>query len=160
MIRPVKPADFAAMAEIYNHYIQHTIVTFEMEPIDATEMQQRVEKVAKDHPWLVAEEDDVIIGYAYSSWWNPRAAYNKSLEFSVYLDHQHTGKGMGKKLYHALMAEARERGFHTAIGGISLPNTASVGLHESMGFKKAAHYREVGFKFDKWIDVGYWQLML
>ncbi|MEZ4720974.1 MAG: arsinothricin resistance N-acetyltransferase ArsN1 family B [Flavobacteriales bacterium] len=160
MIRPIKASDIARIVEIYNHYILHTIVTFELETINNSEMKERVAKVTKDHPWLVVENDGLVVGYAYSSWWHARAAYSKSIEFSVYLDPPATGKGLGKLLYHALLDDAIKRGFHTVIGGISLPNAASVGLHEKIGFKKAAHYREVGYKFDKWIDVGYWQLIL
>jgi phosphinothricin acetyltransferase len=148
------------MAAIYNHYIEKTIVTFEKEPISSLEMLKRMDKVMVDHPWIVVESEDQVFGYAYTSWWNKRAAYNKSIEISIYLNHKSVGHGLGKLMYSHLIQDAKNKGYHSIIGGISLPNRASVKLHESFGFKKAALYKEVGYKFDKWIDVGYWQLLL
>lgn len=161
-IRPCIPAeDAAAIAEIYNYYVRETIVSFEVDPVAADEMQSRLETVAADYPSYVAETDNgEVIGYACAKKWQTRCAYKNSVEFSVYLHAEQTRRGLGTQLYETLIAESRRRGYHTVIGGISLPNEASVRLHEKLGFKKVAHYEEVGRKFEKWIDVGYWQLML
>lgn len=159
MIRKAKREDAAAIAEIYNHYIQHSIATFELEPVSAEEMYERIEDVQLDHEWLVYE-DQIVLGYAYACRWKPRAAYDNTAEISVYLSHVAHGKGIGKKLYQEVITLMKEKDLHTLIGGISLPNEASQRLHESLGFEKVAHFSETGFKFGKWIDVGYWQLIL
>jgi phosphinothricin acetyltransferase len=111
-------------------------------------------------PWLVAEADGIFAGYAYASKWKGRCAYRFSVETTVYLAEQAQGRGIGTKLYRVLLAELRRRKFHVAVGGIALPNRASVRLHEKLGFRKTAHFKEIGYKFKKWIDVGYWQLTL
>ncbi len=160
MIRDATAEDAAAVTRIYNHYIEHTVVSFELEPVTVEEMAGRMAGVLEDHLWIVHEADDEISGYAYAGTWNSRCAYEKSVESSVYLDHEATGKGIGSALYEHLLGELKQRSFHTAIGGIALPNPASVALHEKFGFEKVAHYQEVGWKFGKWIDVGYWQRML
>jgi len=101
-----------------------------------------------------------LLGYCYASKWKGRCAYRYSVESTVYLSPDATGKGIGSKLYGTLLAELRQRQFHTVIGGIALPNPASVALHEKLGFEKVAQFRQVGNKFGRWIDVGYWQLLL
>ncbi len=112
-------------------------------------------------PWLVAENDSgVVVGYAYASKWKGRCAYRHSAEVTVYLAPDAAAQGVGTRLYEALFSELRDRGIHTAIGGIALPNPPSVALHEKFGMKKVAHFAEVGHKFDRWIDVGYWQVVL
>ena len=158
MIRGATTDDAEAIARIYNHYIEHTIITFEETPVTAEEMKDRM--ASNELPWLVAEEDSKILGYAYAGEWKERAAYRHSVEGSVYLDHIATGRDLGKQLYQRLLERLREMTIHTVIGGIALPNEASVALHESLGFEKVAHYREVGRKFGQWIDVAYWQLIL
>ncbi|MGB0579810.1 MAG: arsinothricin resistance N-acetyltransferase ArsN1 family B [Limisphaerales bacterium] len=158
MIRRATNDDAGAIARIYNHYIEHTIITFEETPVTAEEMNNRM--VSNTLPRLVAEEDGIVSGSAYAQQWRPRSAYRHSVECSVYLDPAATGRGLGKQLYQRLFELLREMKIHTVIGGIALPNDPSVGLHESLGFEKVAHYREVGRKFGQWIDVAYWQLML
>jgi phosphinothricin acetyltransferase len=111
-------------------------------------------------PWLVAEQNRQVVGYAYAGKWHGRSAYRFTAESTVYLHEQFVGCGLGRELYEALLLELRSKSVHAVIGGIALPNPASVALHEKLGFEKAAHYREVGFKFGRWIDVGYWQKML
>lgn len=161
MIRDAKPDDSEAIADIYNYYINNTIVTFETESVSSNEMSQRIsETLSHDLPYLVYEESDEVIGYAYASPWKGRCAYRYSVEVTVYLAHNSAGKGLGTQLYQALFARLKSQGYHTAIGGISLPNPASVGLHEKMGMEKVVHFKEVGFKFDQWVDVGYWQKAL
>lgn len=160
-IRPATPDDAIAVARIYNHFILHTVVTFEMEEVSAEEMRDRIEAVQSlSFPWLIGESHKEVVGYAYANRWHHRAAYRKSSETTVYVDPDHGGKGFGTRLYEQLLKEVADVGIHTVIGGIALPNDASVSLHEKLGFEKAAHYREVGFKSGRWIDVGYWQKLL
>lgn len=160
MIRPGLEKDAKEIAEIYNYYIDNTIVTFEEEPVSADEMWTRISSIQKKHPWLVYEEEGQIIGYAYGFPWKGRAAYCHCCEISVYLRHDQGGKGAGTKLYTALIDELRNMNIHSVIGGVALPNEASVKLHEKLGFKKVAHFSEQGHKFGKWIDVAYWELLL
>jgi L-amino acid N-acyltransferase YncA len=161
VIRPALAADAAALARIYNPYIRDTIITFEEEPVDAAAMAGRVDEAAVAAlPWLVAEADGVVLGYAYASKWKGRCAYRHSVESTVYLDPAQTGRGLGGLLYGALIDRLRVRSTHAVIGGIALPNDASVALHEKLGFRKVAQFPEVGFKFGRWIDVGYWQLLM
>lgn len=159
-IRSATPEDAAAVAAIYNPYVAGTCITFETEPVAAAEMATRIsETLDAGLPWLVAE-DGAILGYAHASRWKGRCAYRYSVETTVYLDQAHTGRGLGRALYTGLLEKLRAAGLHTAIGGIALPNEASVALHERLGFENVARFREVGFKQDRWIDVGYWQLLL
>lgn len=160
MIRDATAEDAAAVAAIYNHYIRHTVVTFEEEPVSAEEMAGRIARTQASHPWLVAETDEGVVGYAYAHPWHERAAYRHSVESAIYLDKEATGRGVGTRLYRALLDRLPALGVHTVIGGVSLPNDASVALHEKLGFEKRAHYREVGRKQGRWIDVAYWQLFL
>ena len=160
MIREAIQSDAAAISEIYNHFIATSIATFELQPTNSDEMWARMSKHLPEHPWLVFEESGRVLGYAYSSPWKDRAAYSRTLETSIYLHPDAAGKGAGTELYGELIARARSGGYHTLIGGISLPNAASVALHEKMGYEKVAHFKETGWKHDQWIDVGYWQLML
>lgn len=160
MIRRATTADAAAIAAIYNHYVANTVVTFEEEAVTATDMAGRIGEVAAAGlPWLVATDGDRVLGYAYANKWKSRCSYRFSVETTVYLDHTATGRGFGTALYTALVAEMKTRGMHALIGGVALPNAASVALHEKLGFKKVAHFREVGWKFNQWIDVGYWELL-
>jgi phosphinothricin acetyltransferase len=161
MLRPATPADAAAIASIYNHYVLNTIVTFEEEAVSAAEIAQRIQEVqAAGRPWFVWDENGRILGYSYASGWKSRCSFRYSLETTVYLDQTFTGRGLGTKLYTALIDALRAAKFHALIGGISLPNEASVALHEKLGFKKIGHFQQVGYKFDQWIDVGYWELLL
>jgi phosphinothricin acetyltransferase len=158
MIRLAAAPDAAALARIYNHYGRETIVTFEEEPVSDVEMARRLADVqAASLPWLVAQEDGGVVGYACARPWKPRRGYRFSTEVSIYLDASQGGRGLGTLLYAQLLSELRTRGVHAAMGGIALPNDASVKLHEKLGFEKVAHFREVGFKFGAWIDVGYWE---
>jgi phosphinothricin acetyltransferase len=160
VIRPATPADAQALADLYNPYIRETTITFEEEAVTAAEMAARLAKVVETHPWLVWEEGGRVLGYAYASAWRARAAYRHSAETAIYVAMGHHGKGIGTALYRALLDELRARGFHLVLGGLALPNAASVRLHEALGFTKAGHMREAGRKFDRWIDVGFWELLL
>lgn len=162
MIRSVKNTDASRLAGIYNYYVENSIATFETEPISSDEMENRLASILKHSlPWLVAEDlNGDVIGYAYASQWKERSAYRHSVEITVYLEHNLIAQSLGSKLYTALFTELDKQSVHTAIGGISLPNEASVALHEKFGMQKVAHFPEVGKKFGKWIDVGYWQILL
>ncbi len=160
MIRSATPDDAVAIAAIYNHYVLHTCVTFEEEPVSTAEMQRRIADIMATYPWLVYEQNGVVEGYAYVHQWHTRKSYRRSVETTIYLDVNKLGGGRGTRLYAELIRQVRDAGLHCAIGGVSLPNQGSVALHEKLGFTKVAHYREVGWKFDTWIDVAYWQLML
>ena len=160
-IRPATVNDAAAIADIYNHYVTATCITFETDPVSTSEMSERIsDLITASLPWLVAEESGHILGYAYATKWRARAAYRFSLESTVYLAVDASGKGIGSQLYTALLTELSAMSAHAVIGGIALPNEASIRLHERLGFKKVAHFEQVGFKQDRWIDVGYWQLLL
>lgn len=139
MIRPATQADSDAIAQIYNRYIRNTTISFEEEPL-----------APADH----------VTDYAYASRWHERSGYRISVETTIYLDPERVGDGLGTRLYTTLLDQLKDRGLHSAIAGIALPNPASIALHESLGFRKVTHYQEVGFKFDRWIDVGYWQRVL
>jgi L-amino acid N-acyltransferase YncA len=160
MLRTVRPEDASPIAEIYNHYIQHSPATFEEALLSAEEMRQRIAETSAEYPWLVCEEGGKVLGYSYGRKWRERAAYRHSVEAGVYLHPEALGKGRGSALFDALLAELRSRKFHCVMGGISLPNPASVALIERFGLRQVAHFREVGYKFGQWIDVGYWQLLL
>jgi len=157
MIRSVCSGDAGAIAAIYNHYVAHTIITFEEEPVDDGTMAQRIADVTESYPWLVDEEGGRIRGYAYATRWRPRASYRFSTESTVYLAPGEVGRGIGTELYRTLLDRLAATGLHCVLGGIALPNAASVALHEKLGFEKVGHLRAVGRKFDQWIDVGYWQ---
>ena len=161
MIRPAVPADAEALVLIYNHYIRNSAATFEEEELTTADMQARMEKVEElELPWLVAEDGGELIGYAYANQWRERSAYRYSVESTVYLAHNVTGGGWGTRLYSALFDELRALEVHAVIGGITLPNPASVALHQKMGMRKVAEFPEVGFKQGQWLDVGYWQINL
>ncbi|MDB5962950.1 MAG: phosphinothricin acetyltransferase [Massilia sp.] len=158
LLREAGASDAAAIAAIYNHYVLHSTISFEEEAVGVDSMAQRIAEVqAAGLPWLVAQRDGVVLGYAYATKWRVRHAYRFSVESSVYLASEAAGQGLGSMLYAALLERLRQAGVHLAIGGIALPNAASIALHEKLGFEKVAHFREVGFKFGQWRDVGYWQ---
>lgn len=160
MLRPCQPSDAQQICAIYNHYVRETVVTFEEAPVAAHDMAQRIVDVTQRHPWIVWEEDGALQGYAYAAAWKTRSAYRHSVESTVYLAPSATGRGLGTRLYEALIADLHERDTHCVVGGISLPNAASVALHEKLGFKRIGQFSEIGRKFGQWIDVGYWQLVI
>lgn len=159
-IRPVNSADAAAIAEIYNWYVENSIISFEEEPLEESEISGRIQSVDDSNPWLVLEEGESVLAYAYASPWNSRTGYRFAKESSVYVHKDHHGKGYGLALMHSLIDEIRKKPIHVLIAGIALPNSASISLHEKLGFRKIGQFDEVGMKFEKFIDVGYWQLIL
>ena len=160
MIRTCQPADALQLCEIYNYYVQHTVITFEEVPVAEREMTQRISYVTAHLPWLVYERNGSIVGYTYAAPWKERSAYRFSVESAVYVSHTSARQGIGAQLYQALITDLRRRNVHCAVGGIALPNPASIALHEKLGFSKIGQFKEIGWKFDRWVDVGYWELLL
>lgn len=158
MIRSVTIEDSKQLIDIYNHYIENSTATFEEEPIDVIEMKKRIEEIIPKLPWIVYQKKGDILGYAYASPWKSRSAYRYSFEISIYIKFNSQRKGIGTKLYTELIKHLKILGAHSIIGGITLPNDSSIKLHEKFGFKKVAEFEEIGFKFGKWLNVGYWQL--
>lgn len=160
MIRLVRISDAKDIVDIYNYYILNTNITFEEEEVTIKEMEDRIREKIKSHPWIVYEEDNKVIGYAYLSQWHNRSAYKFSSESSIYLDINSRGKKIGIKLYEELLRVAKEYNIHTIVAGITIPNDASIGIHEKLGFEKIAEFKEIGFKDNQWLNVGYWQKVL
>jgi L-amino acid N-acyltransferase YncA len=158
-IRKVELEDAAQIAEIYNYYIQNTHQTFETEPLSADEMRARIAETISSYPYLVAEEDGEILGYAYAAQFKLRQAYAYSAEVSIYVRNAAKQRGLGTRLYEKLFDDLAETNVHAMVAGISLPNDASVKFHEKLGFTKVAHFRQIGYKLGRWIDVGYWELI-
>lgn len=161
MIRDVTTADAEAIARIYNHYVCESVVTFEESAIAPDEMVRRIQDIqASGLPWLVKQLDGIVVGYAYAGPWKSRSAYRLSVESTVYIEAGCMGRGIGFELYSSLLEALRATRTHAVIGGIALPNAASIALHEKLGFRKIGQFHEVGRKFERWVDVGYWQLLL
>jgi phosphinothricin acetyltransferase len=161
VIRDIKSEDAAEIARIYNPFILESVITFEELPVTEGEIARRIQNITSaSYPYLVAELNSQVAGYAYGSQWRSRSAYRYTAESTVYLDPLHAGKGLGTLLYNALLERLKEMDMHVVMGVVTLPNPASVALHEKFGFKKVAHFSEVGYKFGQWLDVGYWQLTL
>ncbi len=159
-IRPATAADAARCAEIYRPYVTDSWVSFELDPPDTAEMARRIVDSGRSHGWLVAELDGQVAGYAYGSPHRTRQAYATSADVAVYVDSACARGGIGRQLYAALFPMLKDRQFHAVFAGIALPNAASIGLHEAMGFTPLGIYREVGWKMGGWRDVGWWQRLL
>lgn len=160
MIRSLNVNDAEELLDIYNYYVLNSIVTFDDEALSLDTFKDKITRINVDYPFIVFEENNEILGYAYGSKWRPKPAYKHTVESTVYVKHDVLGKQIGSKLYTELLTQLKEQNYHIVLGGLTLPNDASVKLHEKFGFKQVAHYKEVGLKFDKWLDVGFWQLTL
>ena len=160
MVREVKESDAEALCRIYNNYIAETTITFEEIPLHTDEMVSRIKNIIQNYPWLIYEEYGKVLGYTYASKWKERSAYRYSVETGTYLDSNYVGKGIGSILKTELLKVLKEKSIHSVICGIALPNPASIALCEKFGFEKVAHLKEVGYKLGKWVDVGYWELIL
>jgi phosphinothricin acetyltransferase len=160
-IRPADPeADAAACAAIYAPYVAGAATSFEEAPPGEADFAKRIAAAAERHAFLVAVRDGEVVGFAYAGPHRERPSYRWSVEVSVYVEEAHHGAGAGRALYAALFERLRERGFRTACAGITLPNEASVALHERLGFTPIGVYRKIGWKAGAWRDVGWWQLQL
>ncbi|GGE77602.1 arsinothricin resistance N-acetyltransferase ArsN1 family B [Massilia psychrophila] len=159
-IRLAKLTDAAAIAAIYNYYVETSTVTFEEQAVEADDMARRVDEVGARLPWYVYAREGAVVAFAYATPWRSRSAYRFSVESTVYVAPGFARQGIGSQLYQALIDDLRARGMQVVLGGIAQPNTASVRLHESVGFEKVALFKRVGRKFGQWVDVGYWELQL
>lgn len=159
-VRPATVADAASVHAIYAPVVEHTAISFEEMPPSIDEMAARIEATSTAYPYLVAEREGMVVGYAYAGQHRTRAAYRWSVDVTVYIAEEARRSGIGRALYAQLFPELAARGFHAAFAGIALPNPESVALHERMGFELLGVYREVGSKFGRWHDVGWWQRLL
>jgi phosphinothricin acetyltransferase len=160
MIRPVSIDDAGAIADIYNYYIHNTVITFEEETVVADAMAARIREVTRAHPWLVWEESGEVCGYAYAHQWRERASYRFSVEDSIYLKHGCEGRGTGSALFSRLLDELRKGNARAVVAGITLPNARSTAMHEKFGFSKIGEFAEIGYKTERWLTVGFWELLL
>lgn len=154
------PSDGAACAAIYVPYVVNTAITFELEPPTPDEMTARIADAQRAHAWLVAREDEGIVGYAYGHRYHQRAAYRWACEVSVYLERGRRRTGLGRALYGELFARLEARGYRTLIAGMTLPNESSEGLHRALGFEQIGVQRSIGWKHDAWHDVAWFQRSL
>lgn len=159
-IRPVRMADAGAIQAIYAPPVENTTISFETTIPSVAEMESRIRAHQETYPYLVAERQGVVVGYAYAGSHRTREAYRHSVDVSVYVAGTARGSGLGKALYQALLGKLAQANFHAAFAGIALPNPASEALHRSVGFEPVGIYREVGFKFGTWHDVRWWQRLL
>lgn len=161
VFRPFTWSDVSAITAIYRPYVEDTVITFETEPPDETEMAERLGKLkALGHPLIIAERDGQTIGYAYASFYRPRAAYRFTCEDSIYLAQDVVGQGIGGRLLDELLVQSRAAGFKQMIAVITAERANSVRLHEKAGFRHVGRYDAVGYKFDRWLDIVHMQLGL
>ncbi|OUU48447.1 MAG: phosphinothricin acetyltransferase [Flavobacteriaceae bacterium TMED68] len=159
MIREANSKDAKAIALIYNYYISNTTISFEEKPVNENIVIQRINSNEKNKWWIYQSADE-LLGYAYSTIWKPRSAYRYTVESSIYLKPNNFRNGIGTALYIKLLESLKKEGFRRVLAGISLPNDSSVLFHENFGFKKVGQLEAVGYKFKKWIDIGYWELKI
>ena len=161
VVREAQVGDFDAIAEITNPYILNTPTHFGYEPVTGDALRDSWTKAAGKFPFLVmVDGTGGVIGFAKGYQWRDRAAYERTAEVGIYLREAFHGRGLGRVLYERLIRACRDKGFHTLVGGITIPNEASVRLHLSCGFRHVGTFRQVGWKFEQWHDVGFYQLML
>ena len=161
IFRLAMPEDAQSVLDIYAPIVFNTSISFEETPPNEIEMRARIEKTIEKYPWIVAtKSDSKILGYAYASSHRERSAYKWSVDVSVYVGEEFRGQNLGKKLYKELFKILQKQNYYRAFAGIVLPNEASICLHESMGFTRLGTYRDVGYKHNKWHDVGWWELTL
>ncbi len=159
-IRSARGEDAEGILAIYAPIVRETFISFEVVPPTIEQMRERIEGTLVKFPWLVCEEEEHILGYAYASRHRERAAYQWSADVSVYVAAECRGQGLGRALYTPLLQILTDLGYYSALAGIVLPNPASVGLHEAMGFRPVAVYHNIGYKLGAWHDTGWWQCKL
>ncbi len=151
-IREVTSKDFDQITAIYNHYVQHTLITFDIEPYTLPQLAEKILSLQKDYPVLVAHDEDTILGYTYAAAWKTKTAYKHSAETTIYMHPDHHGKGVGKRLYHSLLSSLPLYEIVNAIACITVPNDTSIKLHQKLGFEKIGRFNKVGYKMEQWID--------
>lgn len=160
MIRSVEITDAQELLNIYNYYVLNSTVNFDIEPVGLETFINKIKRIKTDYPFIVYKEGGEILGYAYGSRFRPRPAYNNTVESTVYVKHTAHGKQIGSKLYAALIELLKETNLHTVLGVLTIPNDASIRLHEKFGFQQVANLKQVGLKFGEWQNIGIWQLHL
>ena len=159
MVRQAGEQDAASIVRLYNHYIVHTAITFDVEPhsLEARRPWFRVYREQGPHQLWVAVQGSAVLGYACSQPFRSKAAYDPTVETSIYVDHEHLRQGIGTLLYNVLFKALEGQGVHRAIAGVTLPNAGSVALHQRHGFRHVGTLSEVGFKFNRYWDVGWFE---
>ena len=161
ILRPFAWSDIPAITAIYRHSVEHTAITFDTEAPGEAAIAEKYAGLTKlGHPLIVAERGGRAVGYAYASFYRPRAAYRFTAEDSIYLDPDETGKGLGKALLTELLAQSKAFGFRQMLAGITADTANSIALHEKFGFRRVGYYDAVGFKFDRWHDIVHLQKAL
>jgi phosphinothricin acetyltransferase len=160
MIRAVRLADAPAICDIYNYYVRNTCITPEEADVTGEEMEKRITEITKNFPWLVNEENGGIVGFAFLHHYIARSAYRFAVEDSIYIKNGLTGNDSGSRLMAVLLDEARKMGKHSVVALMERGNEASEALHRNFGFREIGYLKEAGFKFNRWVDVSYWQLIL
>ncbi len=160
LVRTFEARDVAPACRLTNHFIERTAVHFGATPQTDEEFEGMWRAGTEKYPWLAAEVGGVFAGYAKAGLWRARDAYALTAEVTVYVDFAFHRRGVGRALYAELLPRLKAAGYHTAVGGVTLPNEPSIRLHEAMGFTHVGTFREVGWKFDQWHDTGWWQRML
>jgi phosphinothricin acetyltransferase len=159
-IRFATPDDAAGMLAIYAPYCESSYVSFEIVAPSEPQMRERIARISAEYPWLVCDSDGQLAGYAYASRHRERAAYRWTVDVAVYVAEEHRRRNVGRALYASLFGILREQGFDKAYAGITLPNPASAGLHEAVGFAQVGVFHGEGFKLGQWRDVGWWEMRL
>lgn len=158
MIRAFHINDIPELLDIYNYYVLNTTVTFDLEALSLQVFTEKINTINKEYPCIIFEKENEILGFAYGSKFRPKPAYHYVVESTVYVKYNTHGKQIGTQLYAELLKQLKEAKFHTVLGVLTIPNAASVKLHDKFGFKQVAHLKEVGFKFGEWQHIGIWQL--
>ncbi len=160
MIRTMTLQDIPEIVDIYAHYVNNTVITFDTEIPSEEDMYQMLVPIIENFPAWVYVEDEKVVGYCYAHEWKTRKAYRTTLETTIYLHPDYLHKGRGRLLMDWLIEDCRNRSFHTLVACITIPNDSSTKLHERLGFKQVSHFHEVGRKFDRWLDVADYELPL
>lgn len=159
-IRYATPQDAQDLLAIYRPYVQDSAISFETSLPSVEEFHHRISETLTKFPWIVYKLDQKIVGYAYAGTYRTRAAYAWSVESTIYIHHEFHGRGIGKELYLKLFELIKAQGVVNVIAGITIPNEPSIQFHEALGFRQMAHLKNLGFKFGRWWDVGFWQYEL
>lgn len=159
-IREVDYSDAASIADIYNYYVLNTTITFETKPVSSEEMKLRIKDISSRGPYFVCVDHDVVLGYCYVHGWKEKAAYRYTNETTVYVSPDYKRHGVGSALVSRLIESCRDAGLHALIACITQGNEASVAFHKRLGFERVSRFREVGWKFGKWLDVEDYELIL